>query len=89
MIEGEDVISACNINEFVQEDLLVSISVTLCTHGFDDGICSKGSDFVVYKFNIVNLRVYNGIIMGASNDVSLSVKFVADYGRQRCCHMVS
>ncbi len=69
-----------DVNDFVQEDILIPIRFALGIHGFGDGICSESSDFAIKKFNIINTRVYNGIVMGTPNDVSLSVVLVADYG---------
>ncbi len=37
-VKGEGIFSAFNIDEFVQEDILMSVRVTLCTHSFGDGI---------------------------------------------------
>ncbi len=69
-----------DVNELAQEDILVSVRVKLCIHGFGHGIYCEGSDFTICKFNIKNPRVEDGIVMDLPNDVSLSIVLTADYG---------
>ncbi len=51
----------------------------LCIHGFGNDICIEGSDFAVIKFNVINTRGQDGIVMGTPNDVTLSIAHAADY----------
>ncbi len=75
---SQGIISALDINEFIQKDILVTIRVTLCIHSFGNGIGHEGGDFAIGKFNVKDPRVKNGIVMGMPNDVSLSIALAAD-----------
>ncbi len=55
LVKSEHVVSAPDINEFIQKDILVFIRITLHIHSFGSGISNEGVDFANCKLDIIQV----------------------------------
>ncbi len=72
LVKGKGIACMLDTNVFVEENIIISIRVTLGIDGF-------GSDFAIGKLNAITTSVKDGIVIGKPNDVSLSIALAADY----------
>ncbi len=67
-----------DVNKLIHQNTLISVMITWCVNCSYNSIDCEGSGFAIGKFNVIMTAVYNGIIMGITNDISLSIVLTSD-----------